>query len=261
MRAATSEADRSGDMFSAAHLPGAVRAPGSGLRPWAAPVDSQREPVHLAAVRNAGARGVTDQDDKAYFSRCLEESMESLYGLALRLTRNNADAEDLVAEAVAKAWSALESLNDRDRFRPWIFRILHNCFISDFRKKSVRPVESGFDDCGGDGDDDSVTALLIRQSDEFLYWWANPEREFANRLLGEHIVSAMESLPEAFRETVVLVNVEGLSYDEAAEVLGVPPGTVRSRMKRGRTLLQKALWEQAKSAGLVDADPVEGHNA
>jgi RNA polymerase sigma-70 factor (ECF subfamily) len=122
-------------------------------------------------------------------------------------------------------------------------------------------VESGFDDCGGDGDDDSVTALLIRQSDEFLYWWANPEREFANRLLGEHIVSAIESLPESFRETVILVNVEGLSYDEAADVLGVPPGTVRSRMKRGRTLLQKALWEQAKSAGLVDTDPDEGRNA
>lgn len=183
--------------------------------------------------------------------------MESLYGLALRLTRNPADAEDLVAESVAKAWSALPTLAERDRFRPWALRIVHNTFISDYRKKAVRPDESHFAE-HGEQEDDSVATLLVEQSDDFLYWWANPERGFANRLLGEDIVAALEDLPEVFRTTVILINVEGLSYDEAAEVLGVPPGTVRSRMKRGRTLLQRALWEHARAAGLIEHDTDAG---
>ncbi len=183
--------------------------------------------------------------------------MESLYSVALRLTRNTADAEDLVAESVIKAWTAYPTLEDRERFRPWLFRILHNGFVSTYRKKRVRSNEVAIEDYSDD-DDEDVSNLLIKQSDEFLVWWGNPEREFANRLLGEQIQTAIDELPEAFRITVVLVNVEGLSYDEAADVLGVPPGTVRSRMKRGRTLLQKALWQQAKEAGLIEGADVTG---
>ncbi len=201
---------------------------------------------------------MTDPDTKAWFSRNIEQCMDSLYGLALRLTRNNANAEDLVAESVAKAWSALATLEDKERFRPWLFRILHNCYISEYRKKSVRPVEYGYDDIVVDRKEDDITGFLIEQPDDFLNWWGNPEREFANSLLGEDIVSAIQMLPEAFRIAVLLVNVEGLSYDEAAEVLGVPPGTIRSRMKRGRTLLQKALWQHANEAGLITDDLERG---
>jgi RNA polymerase sigma-70 factor (ECF subfamily) len=174
--------------------------------------------------------------------------------VAIRLTRNQADAEDLVAEAATKAWSAVANLEDRGRFRSWLFRILHNCFISNYRKKSVRPVEQAFEDLSVNDGEDDITSLLIRQSNEFLDWWGNPEQEFVNGLLGEQICLALEQLPENFRATVLLVNVEGFSYDEAAEILDVPPGTVRSRMKRGRTLLQKALWEQARDAGLLAGD-------
>lgn len=185
---------------------------------------------------------------RAFFSGQIEENMDALYGVALRLTRSGADAEDLVAEAVIKAWTAINTLEDRSRFRPWIFRILRNCSISQYRKMSVRPVESRYED----GDDDELSTLLNEQPDDFLIWWANPEREFFNDVLGETIMSEIERLPEAFRMTIILINVEGLTYDEAAEVLDIPPGTVRSRMKRGRTLLQKSLWEQAKEAGLTD---------
>jgi RNA polymerase sigma-70 factor (ECF subfamily) len=93
---------------------------------------------------------------------------------------------------------------------------------------------------------------LIQQPDEFLSWWANPEREFINDLFGEDILQAIEQLPEVFQETVLLANLQGFSYDKAAEVLGVSPGTIRSRMNRGRTLLQKMLWLHARDAGLVD---------
>lgn len=201
---------------------------------------------------------MTDTDAKTWFGSIIEGCLDSLYGLAMRLTRNSSDAEDLVAESVAKAWSAIGTLEDRTRFRPWLFRILHNCYISDYRKKSVRPVAFSYDEFYEEGEDDDITALLIKQSEGFLTWWGNPEREFANKLLREDILTAIEKLPEAFRVAVLLVNVEGLSYDEAAEVLGVPPGTIRSRMKRGRTLLQKALWEHALEAGLITGNDMKG---
>ena len=194
------------------------------------------------------------EETKRYFSRCVQENMDALYGVALRLTRKNADAEDLVAESVAKAWTAVNTLTDPDKFRPWIFRILHNCFISDYRKKSVRPSETVYDEHCGDEVEGDVTSLLLEQSDEFLNWWAEPERTFFNDILGEQILSAVDALPGEYQVTVLLITVEGLTYDEAAEALGIPTGTVRSRMKRGRTLLQKALWMQAKEAGLNPAN-------
>jgi RNA polymerase sigma-70 factor (ECF subfamily) len=185
------------------------------------------------------------------FTRAVEAQIDGLFGLALRLVRNEADAEDLVAETVTKAWLAIDSLDDPNRFRPWIFRILRNHFISEYRKQSVGPRLVSFDERDDDADEGDVVPLLNRQPDEFLRWWADPETDVANRLLGEQIMAAIEELPESFRETILLVNVDGLRYDEAADVLGVPTGTIRSRMKRGRTLLQKALWIQARDAGLI----------
>lgn len=185
---------------------------------------------------------MNSNDLKAFFSTGVEQNIDALYSVALRLTRKNVDAEDLVAETVAKAWGAIGTLNDQDRFRPWLFRILHNVFVSDYRKMTIRPVEASFDQ--GDDSDDELASLLNEQSDDFLVWWSNPERAYFNDLLGDQLLDAIDNLPEAFRSVVVLVNVEGFTYDETAEVLGIAPGTVRSRMKRGRTLLQKSLWEQ-----------------
>ena len=185
---------------------------------------------------------MNDSETKAFFGCGVEDNIDALYSVALRLTRSDADAEDLVAETVAKAWSSIRTLDDQDRFRPWLFRILHNTFISDYRKKSIRPSEASYS--AGECDDDDLVTLLNEQNDDFLVWWSNPEREYFNDLLGEQLLAALDELPEAFRTVVILVNVEGFTYDETAEVLGIAPGTVRSRMKRGRTLLQKALWEQ-----------------
>lgn len=189
-------------------------------------------------------------DKKTFFSRHINDNMGALYSVAMRLTRNAADAEDLVAETATKAWAAIDGLADPANFRSWIFRILHNCFVSDYRKKRVRPTEASLDDVSV-AEDSEVATLLIKQPDEFLNWWANPERGVMNKVLGKRLHEAIESLPESFRVVVVLINVDGLSYDEAAEALGVSPGTIRSRMNRGRTLLQKALWQFAQDAGLV----------
>ncbi len=181
--------------------------------------------------------------------------MDALYGAAVRLTRNPTDAEDLVAESVVKAWSAIDTLGDFQSFRPWMFRILRNCFISDCRKRSARPTETRVEDLFADEGEHDLTTMLLDQPEEFLAWWSNPELKLSNEVLGECIVAAIDDLPECFRTTVLLITVEGLGYDEAAAALGVPAGTVRSRMKRGRTLLQKALWEHARDAGLASADP------
>lgn len=195
---------------------------------------------------------MTEQNElKQQFSRSIEELTGPLYRLAARLTFNNADAEDLVAEAVTRAWVSYQTLEDVNRFRPWIFKILHNCFVDNYRKKTVRPVEESYDKHYTEHDEDEVLTILFNQSDSFLNWWANPEKEVANKLLGDQIMTAIDNLPDAFRLVVILINIDGLSYDEAAEVLDVPPGTIRSRMRRGRTLLQKALWIQAEESGLI----------
>jgi RNA polymerase sigma-70 factor (ECF subfamily) len=204
------------------------------------------------APERARIKAMTDRTAvRQEFTQAVEEQIDALYGLAIRLVRNKADAEDLVAETVTKAWLAIDTLDDPDRFRPWIFRILRNHVVSEYRKESTRPRLVSIDEQDDDTGETDVVSLLHRQPDEFLQWWADPETDVANRLLGEQIMAAIEELPESFRETILLVNVDGLGYDEAAEVLGVPSGTIRSRMKRGRTLLQKALWIQAKDAGLI----------
>ena len=115
---------------------------------------------------------MSNEDTKAFFGAGVEQHIDALYSVALRLTRKNADAEDLVAECVAKAWAAIDSLGDRDRFRPWLFRILHNTFVSDYRKKAVRPLEASFNE--GECDDDDLATLLNEQSDDFLVWWVEP---------------------------------------------------------------------------------------
>lgn len=182
----------------------------------------------------------------------IEQDMDALYGVALRLTGNGTKAEDLVAETVIKAWSCIDKLKQRNKWRPWVFRILRNEFISHYRKQSIRPTETPFAEMDAENSDE-ISSFMMEQPEAFLNWWANPEREYINDLLGEQIRSAIRQLPEVFRITILLINVDGLSYDEASEVLGIPRGTVRSRMKRGRTLLQKALWTQARDAGLATA--------
>lgn len=191
------------------------------------------------------------EETKAWFSLQVEENLDSLYGVALRLTRNKANAEDLVSDTVVNAWSSIQSLKDPGRFRPWIFRILHNRFISDCRRDTSRPAHRPYDELFGDEPCYEISEFISDQPETFQQWWANPEKECVNRMLGQQLQDAIDSLPADFRTVVLLINVEGLGYDETAEVLDIPKGTVRSRMKRGRTLLQKKLWELACEEGLA----------
>jgi RNA polymerase sigma-70 factor (ECF subfamily) len=171
-----------------------------------------------------------------------------LHGVARRLTNNDADAEDLVAESVTRAWRARASLDDAGAFRAWLFRILHNTFISERRKLLARPREELLVD--EPGEEEAAFSIFERLHQPFLLWLANPEQEFLDKLLREDLDRALAALPEHHRVVVVLADVEGLTYGEIAEVLDVPVGTVRSRLARARSALQRTLWNVARDRGL-----------
>ena len=171
-----------------------------------------------------------------------------LHGVARRLTDNEADADDLVAESVTRAWRARGSLADAEAFRAWMFRILNNTFISERRKTLARPREELLVD--ESGENESAFSIFERLHQPFLLWFANPEQEFLDKLLREDLDRALAALPEHYRVVVVLADVEGLKYGEVAEILEVPIGTVRSRLARARSALQRMLWDVARDHGL-----------
>lgn len=184
---------------------------------------------------------------RAFFEAEVDRLLDRLYGTALRMTRNGADAEDLVADTLAKAWTKLPELKDRQAFEKWVFRILVNSFISARRKKQARPREVAAEvQCGEDS-----FSLFETVHQPFLLWWGNPEQELLNKLLREDIEHAVEELPEEFRLVVIMIELWDLSYAEAADALDIPLGTVRSRLARGRSLLQRMLWRQAGEAGIA----------
>ena len=170
-----------------------------------------------------------------------------LHGVARRLTKNDADAEDLVAESISRAWRARASLADGEAFRAWMFRILNNTFVSECRKASARPRERLLVD---EGDEDGRFSIFERLHRPVLLWFATPEQEFLDSLLRDDLDRALAALPEHYRIVVVLADFEGLKYGEIAETLDVPVGTVRSRLARARSALQRTLWSVAREHGL-----------
>lgn len=195
---------------------------------------------------------VTDrQAQRRFFETEVHRLTDRLYATALRLTRDPDDAEDVVAEAVSRAWSKLDELRDPDRFEAWLFRILNNTFVSQWRKRRCRQeLETALSP--EDGSSDELQFSLFHQLHQpFLLWWGAPEREVVEEFLREDIQRAIDQLPDEYRVTLVLVELQGYRYREVSELLDVPLGTVRSRLNRARSLLQKALWELARDAGIV----------
>ncbi len=188
---------------------------------------------------------------RRFFEAEVQRLLDRLFGTALRLTRNRSDAEDLVGETVARAWASLADLRDLRTFEAWIRRILANTFISHWRRRRAEPEVSIDADADDTLDADDGFSLFERLHQPFLLWWSTPEEMLATKILREHLERALDALPDVFRITIVLVEVEGHTYPEAAELLGVPIGTVRSRLSRARALLQRSLWEQARDAGLL----------
>ncbi len=193
-----------------------------------------------------------DRDARTFFEAEVSALMDRLYSTALRLTRNRPDAEDLVAESVAKAWEALPQLRDRQTFPKWMLRILTNTFVSDWRRRRGSPVTDPHDTVTHEAPGEEFS-LFRRLHQPFLLWWGTPEHALLNKLLRHDLKQAFDKVPEPYRVVIVMVELEGWSYAETAEALELPLGTVRSRLARARSHLQRALWKQASAAGMIAA--------
>lgn len=181
----------------------------------------------------------------------------SLHGVARRLTGNEAEAEDIVAEAVARAWRSRETLQDETAFRAWIFRILHHTFISERRRPGCK-LEVGMEQAGGDCEEDEARFSIFEQMHQpFLLWFSNPEQEFLDKVLRQDLERALAALPEHHRVVVVLADLEEFNYGEIAQALDIPVGTVRSRLARARSALQKSLWRTARDWGISGVRAIE----
>ena len=186
--------------------------------------------------------------DQARFSEQAMEHASALYTAALRMTRNPADAEDLVQETYLKAYRAYGSFQEGTNLKAWLYRILTNTFINSYRAKKRRPEQSEIEDV--------EDLYLYRRLGglEGAVAGRSAEDEVLDHFTDEHVKAALESLPEQFRMAVLLADVEGFSYKEIAEILEIPIGTVMSRLHRGRSRLQKSLYDFARSRGLADED-------
>ncbi|MBU0985152.1 MAG: sigma-70 family RNA polymerase sigma factor [candidate division Zixibacteria bacterium] len=168
--------------------------------------------------------------------------MDALYRTALRMTKNSQDAEDLVQEAFVKAYRFWDKFESGSNCRAWLFKIMTNIFINDYRSKSRTPVSVNVDDI----------------DDNFLYGQLadlgpgdNPERQLFAKVFDDDVKKAIEELPDDFRMVVVLSFLEGFSYQEIADIADLQLGTVKSRLHRGRKLLQKQLYDYAIKNGYI----------
>jgi RNA polymerase sigma-70 factor (ECF subfamily) len=183
--------------------------------------------------------------DQADFERDALQYNRQLYSAAMRMTRNPADAEDLVQETYLKAYRAYHTFTEGTNLKAWLYRILTNTYINKYRKDSRRPNEV---DLG------TVEDLYLYRrigSEASAEAARTTEERVLDGLVESDIKEAVEDLPETFRMPVLLADLEGFSYKEIAKILDIPIGTVMSRLHRGRKAMQKRLWEFAKDRGLL----------
>lgn len=167
--------------------------------------------------------------------------MDALYNFALRLTSDPNDAEDLVQESIVKAYRFFSSYEKGTNAKAWMFRILKNSFINNYRKTSKKPSQVDYDEVSSYYE--SIRAERTETSDL--------ESLMFRELMDDDISNALSELPEDFRTVVLLCDVEGYTYEEIANMLDVPIGTIRSRLHRGRNLLKTELIEYAKKRGFT----------
>lgn len=210
----------------------------------------------------AEARSPSSLEAAATRARFEEEALQhldALYRTALRMTHNRADAEDLVQDALVRAYRFYDRFEPGTNFRAWLFKILTNTYINSYRRKHGRPQESSLEDT-----EDFFLYNQLR--DETGDRVTDVENTVLDQLGADAIQRAIDQLPPQFRTAVQLADVEGLSYADVAEATGVAKGTVMSRLFRGRRMLQRALWEQAQAAGFtsgskVHTPPADGNGA
>lgn len=173
--------------------------------------------------------------------------LDPLYNMAYRLTRNAEDAQDLVQETYLKAYRYYDKFEPGTNLKAWLFKIMKNTFINGYRRRQNQPPQSAFSDI-----EETFESLL---SDDAQRGVKTPEQEALDNVLDGDVQQALDELPPDYRMVVLLVDLEGFSYKEAASILEVPVGTVMSRLYRGRRLLEHALLQYAQARGYIRDQP------
>ncbi|MFH2037179.1 MAG: sigma-70 family RNA polymerase sigma factor [Candidatus Zixiibacteriota bacterium] len=185
---------------------------------------------------------MSDNGKKERFEKEALIHLDALFRTALRMTKNDGDANDLVQETFLKAYRFWDKFEEGTNCRAWLFRIMTNIFINNYRSKAWKPQTVDLEEV----DDDFIFGTLSANDDQ-----KDPETSFLNKVFEEDVKAAIEELPEDFRLVIMLSFIEGFSYQEIADIVDLNIGTVKSRLHRGRKLLQKSLWQYAVRNGFA----------
>lgn len=202
--------------------------------------------LDLVAMVPVSSESVCPPDLRVEFEQQALPFADSLYGAAMRMTKNPEDASDLVQETFIKAFRAYSRFEQGTNLKAWLFRILTNTYITLYRKRQREGYQSALDDMADwqVGDAPSLTQTATRSA----------EADAIDRMPSGAVKKALSELPEERRLVVYLADVEGFSYQEIADIMDTPTGTVMSRLHRGRNELRTALTEYAKDIGLLDVE-------
>jgi RNA polymerase sigma-70 factor (ECF subfamily) len=189
---------------------------------------------------------LVSQENPGTLEEIVVPFLGDLYRVALDLSKSRTEAEELVSETIVRACEKFSTLRDRSKAKQWLLRILTNVFMSRCRSKRTKNEQSYEDGSNGEH-----PFSLFDQLSQPFFWWGNPEREVINRFLDDDLKQALGTLGEESRTVVVMCDVEGYSYEEIASVMNIPIGTVRSKLSRARSELQKRLYDHALDMGWV----------